>query len=195
MEDTIPRCNCTASGRWFAKAKPPKMRKYDKYKITPGRIHEMRIVSSRICGVITHHVGFRDQICTETDTDPCWYPHTDTSSRYHGWLAVTFPPSNIIHLVALTDNAVYCDARFEMEDYSLRGMLLRLKRTHNYDWAPMEAQLVDVERCENLPLEPSLMLALTRMFEAPDDPNGKVMQKWRRLKQQEAARRGGSGIV
>ena len=168
MSDRV-RCPSGLNGRWGEKAPRLKMRLYDRYRIEPGKVHELVVVSSRLETVYTHFVDGRTQLCTECNGNKCWIPHHLVSSRWSGWLAVCKPNSKVTMIVQITPGASESEPRLEDELISLRGMTLELRRLGNRPNGEVSARFIDeIAPVDDLPCEPNMRLAVWRILTAPD---------------------------
>lgn len=166
------RCPVGLEARWDEHPPPAKVRRLERYVVTPGREHQLVIVSSRIVSVRTHYVDGRTQKCTG-EQGQCWLDHAKHgNSRWCGWLAVCRPGTGFVELVSLTKIAADSEPRLRDPREDLRGLTLKLRRKGGLMTGEMSAGIdSEKDRVANLPPAPDLKFCINRMLEAPDkDP-------------------------
>jgi hypothetical protein len=164
---------------WGEPPPPPKVRKYERFLVYPGKQPPIIIVSSELHELKTHYVDGRTVLCTQHD-GPCWLDHKIVGNfRYGGWLAIRHPSSPKSCLLCLTPVAVTLEPRLRDMRGDLRGLTLHVWREGNHIRSEMQARLLlDVPRVQELAPEPDVKFAVMRMLQAADRPDGVNKQKY-----------------
>jgi hypothetical protein len=164
---------------WGEPPPPPKIRKYERLQIYPGKNPPLIIVSASLHELRTHFVDKRTVPCTE-GSGKCWLDHTVVGkARYGGWLAVRHPSSPKTVLLCLTPVAVAVEPRLREMVGQLRGLTLHVWRLGDNLRSEMNARLdLGVHRLEDLAPEPDVRFMVERMMAADDRPDKKNREKY-----------------
>lgn len=160
---------------WSCTPPPPRVKKYERFKVDPGPGQQLVIVSGHLEETRTHFVDQRTVPCTGDD-GTCWVDHRAVGNpRYCGWLAVKLPRVSRVYLLSLTPVAVAIEPRVRDASRDLAGLTLKVWRVGNHDRSEMHAALqLDVPRVAELPPTPDIRFCLERMWAAEDRPVSKA---------------------
>lgn len=142
----------------------------DPYHVTPGQVHQVVILSSRINWIYVHRSGMRTLPCTG-EGETCHVAHAETPTLIQGWCWVCTPNNTAVRHLTLT-GYVYDALPFLSDpEIDLYGQVLTLKRR---DSRPFSAILASVGEKRTGPPQrielPSMEDFLARIFTAPPRP-------------------------
>jgi hypothetical protein len=172
--NTPKRWDGRARPRWDYLPPAPKVRKYDRVRVLPGKPQRYVIVSTCVEEIGTHFVDLRTVPCTG-EQGACWLDHSQVGKpRYTAWLAVKSLPTHRVYLLPLTAVAVSVEPRLRDSSLNLRGITISVWRTGLTERSEMHAKLhAEIERVDVTSECPDVRFCVERLLEASDRHDNK----------------------